>query len=171
MATPVQQQLTGLKSTAFTSEAPSELVIHKKTSQFCSYQQQEGSFILIYLQTRQKTSRDTQLVGKMTILSVTGESQAAWTSLLYRQPSAPPAAPAGAQAAEQKLVANQLPSHETCPKVSGSSPSLSTDLRAPELSTPPLLRTQTHILPHKAQEHEENEADQPPRCRKRLGHG
>lgn len=107
-ATPVQQQLTGLKSTAFTSKARSELVTRKKTCQFCSYQQQEGSFILIYLQTRQKTSRDTQLVGKMTILSVTGESQAAWTSLLYRQPSAPPAAPAGAQAAEQKLVANQL---------------------------------------------------------------
>lgn len=34
----------------------------------------------------------------MTILSVPGESRAAWTSLLYRQPSAPPAAPAGAQA-------------------------------------------------------------------------
>lgn len=54
----------------------------------------------------------------MTILSVPGESRAAWTSLLYRQPSAPPAAPAGAQAAEQKLGAKQLRSHESCPKVS-----------------------------------------------------
>lgn len=52
-----------------------------------------------------------------------------------------------------------------------SSLSLSTDLSAPELNTPHLLKTHTHILPHKAQEHEENKADQPPCCRKRLGHG
>lgn len=33
------------------------------------------------------------------------------------------------------------------------------------------LKTQRHVLPHKSQEHEEDQADEPPCCGKGLGHG